>query len=103
MFKRWIVLSVQRKAVSDRQGLVDFAIGLVIFVLKLPDKQVLFFGKFKLQRDYNQSCSSKRVVGVAEMTCGLVHASYSLPEWQAVKLTLFAPWYYPLDKSLSSG
>ena len=26
------------------------------------------------------------------MTCGLVHASYSLPKWQAVKLTFFAPW-----------
>ena len=26
------------------------------------------------------------------MTCGLVHASYSLPEWQAVKLTFFAPY-----------
>ena len=25
------------------------------------------------------------------MTCGLIHASYSLPEWQAVKLTFFAP------------
>ena len=25
------------------------------------------------------------------MTCELVHASYSLPEWQAVKLTFFAP------------
>ena len=25
------------------------------------------------------------------MTCGLVHAIYSLPEWQAVKLTFFAP------------
>ena len=25
------------------------------------------------------------------MTCGLVHASYSLPEWQAVKLTFWAP------------
>ena len=24
------------------------------------------------------------------MICGLVHASYSLPEWQAVKLTFFA-------------
>ena len=28
------------------------------------------------------------------MTCGLVHATYSLPEWQAVKLTFFAPWVY---------
>ena len=26
------------------------------------------------------------------MTCGLVRASYSLPEWQAVKLTFFTPW-----------
>ena len=25
------------------------------------------------------------------MTCGLVHASYSLNKWQAVKLTFFAP------------
>ena len=28
------------------------------------------------------------------MTCGLVHASYSLPEWQTVKLTFFAPWLF---------
>ena len=25
------------------------------------------------------------------MTCGLVHARYSLPKWQAVKQTFFAP------------
>ena len=25
------------------------------------------------------------------MTCGLVHSIYSLPEWQPVKLTFFAP------------
>ena len=31
-------------------------------------------------------------LGLAEMTCWLVHTSYSLPEWQAVKLTFFAPW-----------
>ena len=28
--------------------LVDFAIGLVIFVLNLPDGQVLFFGEIQL-------------------------------------------------------
>ena len=33
----------------------------------------------------------KKGLGLAEMTCGLVHASYNLPEWQAVKLTFFAP------------
>ena len=33
-----------KKAVFDSPGLVDFAIGLVTFVLNLPDGQVLFFG-----------------------------------------------------------
>ena len=32
----------------------------------------------------------KRVLGLVEMTCGLVHTSYSLPEGKAVKLALFA-------------
>ena len=26
------------------------------------------------------------------MIFGLVHVSYNLPEWQAVKLTFFTPW-----------
>ena len=26
------------------------------------------------------------------MTFGLVNASFSLPEWQAVKMLFFAPW-----------
>ena len=32
-----------KKVMSDRLGLVDFAIGLVVFVLNLPNRQVLFF------------------------------------------------------------
>ena len=32
-----------KKVVSDSPGLVDFATGLVIFVLNLPDGQVLSF------------------------------------------------------------
>ena len=80
-----------KKVVSDSLGLVDFGIRLVIFVLNLPDRKGFVFGKFKLQKDCNQSCQSKRVLGLVEMTFGLVHASYSLPEWQAVKLTFFAP------------
>ena len=39
-----IRFSTAKKVVSDSPGLVDFAIGLVIFVLNLPDGQVLFFG-----------------------------------------------------------
>ena len=42
--------TVQRakKVVSDSLGLVDFAIGLVIFVLNLPDGQVLFFEEIQI-------------------------------------------------------
>ena len=43
-----LLYSVQRKlcrVVSDSPGLVDFAIGLVIFVFNLPDRQVQFWGE----------------------------------------------------------
>ena len=52
---------------SDSPGLVDFAIGLVNSVVK-------------------------KFLGLVEMTPGLVNASISLPEWQAVKMIFFAPW-----------
>ena len=37
-----------KKVVSNSPGLEDFAIGLVIFVLNLPEGQVLFFGKIQI-------------------------------------------------------
>ena len=37
-----------KKVVFDSPALVDFAIGLVIFVLNLPDGQVLFFGEIQI-------------------------------------------------------
>ena len=37
-----------KKVVSDSLGLVDFAIGLGIFVLNLPDGQVPFFGEIQI-------------------------------------------------------
>ena len=33
----------------------------------------------------------KKLLGPVEMTFGLVHASFSLPNWQAVKMIFFAP------------
>ena len=36
------------KVVSDSLGPVDFTVGLVIFVLNLPDGQVLFFGEIQI-------------------------------------------------------
>ena len=77
---------------SDSPGLVDFVIGLVIFVLNLPDRHVLFFGEIQITECLKSILLIKKGYGLAEMTCGLVHASYSLPEWQAVKLTFSAPW-----------
>ena len=61
-----------KKVVSDGLGLVDFAVGLVISVLNLPTGKSCFFVKFKLQKDCNQSYQSKRVLGLVEMTYGLV-------------------------------
>ena len=37
-----------KKVVSDSPGLVDFAIGLVIFLLNSPNGQVLFFGEVQI-------------------------------------------------------
>ena len=39
-------LQCAKKVVSSSPGLVDFTIGLVIFVLYLSDGQVLFFSFF---------------------------------------------------------
>ena len=47
----------------DNLGLVDFAIGLVNSVLNLPNGQVRYFGEFKLQKNCNQSSSSKIFLG----------------------------------------
>ena len=48
VFKIWVLRSSFSSASfsklpSDSQGLVDFAIGLVNFVVNLPDAQVRFF------------------------------------------------------------
>ena len=37
-----------KKVVSDSLGLEDFAIGLVIFVLNLPNGQVKFLGEIQI-------------------------------------------------------
>ena len=44
------ILSAQhsKKVVSDSPGLLDFAIGLVIFVLNLLDEEMLFFGEIQI-------------------------------------------------------
>ena len=76
---------------SDSQGLVDFAIGLVNSVINVPDGQVKPFAEFKLHKNCEINLLIKTFLGLAEMMFGLVNVSLSLPEWQAVKMTFFAP------------
>ena len=78
---------------SDSPGLMDFAIGLVNSVVNLTDRQVKFLEDFKLQ-PVKSILLIKMFLGLVEMTFGLVYASFSLPEWQALKVTFFAPWPY---------
>ena len=40
-----------KKVVSDSPGLVDFAIGLVISVLNLPNRQMKFFGGIQITEE----------------------------------------------------
>ena len=80
-----------KKVVSDSPGLVDFAIRLVNSVINLPDRQVKFFEEFKLQKNCEINLLIKTFFGLVEMIFGLVNVSFSLPDWQAVKMTFFAP------------
>ena len=90
----WVDKLLQRakKVVSDSPGLVDFAIGLVNSVINLPDGQVKFFEQFKLQKYLEINLPIKTFLGLVEMMFGLVNVGLSLPEWQAVKMTFFAPF-----------
>ena len=80
-----------KKVVSDSPRLVDFVIGLLNSVINLPDGQVKFFEEFKLQKNCEINLLIKTFLGLVEMMFGLVNVSFSLPEWQAVKMTFFAP------------
>ena len=75
----------QKKVVSDRPGLLDFAFGLLNSVLNLPNLQVMFFEEFKLKKNCEIILLVNKLLGLVEMTFGLVNACFSLPEWQAVK------------------
>ena len=71
-----------KKVVSGSPGLVDFAIG-----------QVKFLEEFKLPKNFEFNLLIKTFLGLVEMMFGLVNVSFSLLEWQAVKMIFFAPCY----------
>ena len=56
---------------------MDFAIGLVNYVLNLPDGQVAFFEEFnQYRRTVKSILFIKKFSGLVEMTFGLVYASF---------------------------
>ena len=73
---------------------MDFAIGLVNSVINLPNGQVKFFEQFKLQKYLEINLLIKTFLGLVEMMFGLVNVSFSLPKWQALKITFSAPCFY---------
>ena len=77
---------------------MDFAIRLVNSVFNWPDGQVKFFEEFKLQKNCEINPAHQTFWGLVEMMFGLVIVSFSLPKWQAVKMTFFAPWFFNLFK-----
>ena len=93
--------SMQRKSCPIAWGYWILLSGQCFLFLTCLTGKCCFLGRLKLQKDCYQSGQSKRVLGIVEMTCGLVHAIYSLPKWQAVKLIFFAPCTYPMSRSLS--
>ena len=80
-----------KKVVCNSLGPVDFAIRLLNSVLNLHDGQVIFFWGNSNYRRNVINPAHQIFFRLVEMTFRLLHASYSLPEWQAVKLTFFAP------------
>ena len=76
----------------DCPGLVDFAIGLVNSVLNLPNGQVMCFEEFKLKKSCEINPARQRAFGASWNDVWASNAFFSLPEWQAVKMTFFAPW-----------
>ena len=76
---------------SDSPGPVDFAIGVVNSVIDSADGQVKFFEEFKLLKNFEINLLIKTFLGLVEMMFGLVNVSFSLLEWQAVKMIFFAP------------
>ena len=85
---------VQRKQCPIGPGLVDFAIGL--------ENSVINFLRRTRNSNYRSTvksiCSSKRFWGQLKRclgSFGLVNVSFSLLEWQAVKMTFFAPCNRP--------
>ena len=81
-----------KKVVSDSPGLVDFVIGLVNSVLNLPDGQVMFLSNSNEGRTVKSILLVKKLLGLAEMTFGLVTASDFLWTLKTVAKRIYLPF-----------
>ena len=89
---------------SDSPGVVDFAIGLVISVFNLPDGQVMFLGNSNNRRTVKSILRVKKLLGLVEMTSGLVMASCKndfLCNLYNHRLVGYIPLYSPLILKVS--
>ena len=81
-----------KKVLSDSLGLVDIDVRLVNSVLNVAIEQVMFVGNLNNRRTVINPDHHIFFFGPVKMTVGQVHASYSLPKLQAVKLTFLTSW-----------
>ena len=82
-----------KKVMSDILWLVDFAIGLVNILSTWPTGKWCFFEQFEKQKNYEINSARQKAFRASgnDVCSGLVIASFSLFEWQAVKTVFFAP------------
>ena len=104
-----------KKVVSDSPGLVDFTIVLLYsvfcsFKLAWWACKWSFFRNSTYRRTVKSIVLIKTFFGLVEMMFGLVNVSFSLPEWQAVKMTFFAShpettslWIQPTFCNVTTG
>ena len=85
-----------KKGMSDspgcRPGPVDFAWVIEFSFLCAHLTSEGFLGNLNYRGTLINPGHQQMFCRLVKMTIGLVHATYSLSKWQAVKLTLFAPF-----------
>ena len=77
-------ISVQRKQ-------SPITLGQWILFLTCPVGKLSFTRNSNYRRTVKSILPIKMFLGLVEMTFGLVYASFSLPKWQALKVTFYAP------------
>ena len=81
-----------KKVVSDsKPGASGFCYRASEFCFLLVQRASDVFKAIRVKEDVKIVPLNKKLLGLVEMTSGLVNASFSLPEWQAVKMIFFAP------------